>query len=239
MNDGLKHRLGQVAYEHYVDARHGLAYDGTRIPAWNEVDAEIREAWAAASLRVARMAVNDAAMAAELGAVGAIERMLAIAREDVGRTDADTFRVGRGGGNWCAYWLSRVLERAGLPTPKPNERARRGARALTRWVAKHGQWVVDPPYAALLCSVDQPADWLTAAKYCRPGDVIAWRATRIPGDWWGHVALIVDVDRDAGTIVTIGGNEGGAVRETELDADQWPWRRRGGLYGVAQLHRSE
>ncbi len=233
MNDS-KDRLGRVAYEKYADGRHGLAYDGKRIPDWEQVRPGIREAWIAAALQVARTAVNDHTLASQFQTHDSVDRVLEVARSDIGRTDADTFRVGRGGGNWCAYWLSSVLERAGLPTPKPNERARRGARALTRWVAKNGRWVIAPDDAKALTRRNERRDWLACAEKIQPGDIIAWRATLDPLDWRGHVAMVEAVDRKRGSITTIGGNERGAVRNTEWPLDEWPWRRRGGLYCVAR-----
>ncbi len=227
-------QLGQTAYEQYVAKRHGLTYDGKRIPAWDEVGADIRNAWNAAAFRVARVVAKDPAIATQFGAPSAIERVLDIARGDVCRTDADAFRVGMGGGNWCAYWLSSVLERAGLPTPLPFERARRGARALTRWVTEQGQWVIAPNEAKALAQRNDWRDWLACAEKIQPGDIIAWRATLDPLDWRGHVAMVEAVDHKRGSITTIGGNERGAVRNAEWPLDEWPWRRRGGLYGVAR-----
>ncbi len=161
--------------------------------------------------------------------------MLDIARGDIGRTDASTFRTGTGGGNWCAYWLSSVLERAGLPTPLPSVRARRGARALTRWAAARGRWVVTPEQAVVLARKNEVSAWRAwVREHLRPGDIIAWRASKSRADWRGHVALVEGIDIERGGIVTIGGNERGAVRHTVLAADKWPWRRRGGLYGVAR-----
>ena len=227
-------QLGQTAYEQYVTERQGLTYDGKRIPAWDEVGDGIRDAWNAAAFQVARAVVAEPALAALLGARSPIDRVLDIARADVGRTDADTFRVGMGGGNWCAYWLSSVLERAGLPMPLPFERARRGARALTRWVAKRGRWVMAPDEARALVQRNEWRDWLACVEKIQPGDVIAWRATLDPLDWRGHVAMVEAVDRERGSITTIGGNERGAVRHMEWTLDEWPWRRRGGLYGLAR-----
>ena len=156
--------------------------------------------------------------------------LVQIALGDIGRTDAETFRAGGPGRDWCAYWLSSVLERAGLPAPEPGSRARRGARALVRWIADQGEWVIDPKRAAELRRSDA---WAEAAKLLQPGDVIAWRASLMPIDWRGHVALIVSAHSD-GSIETIGGNESGAVRHARLSVEQWPWRRPGELYAVAR-----
>ncbi len=170
----------------------------------------------------------------------AISRLIEIAHNDIGRTDADSFRVGRaigGSGDWCAYWLSSVLERSGSPAPAANARARRGARALVRWVGEHGQWVIAPRQAAALVRHNRRDKWhKTALQLLQPGDIIAWRASRNPLDWRGHVALIVAIDRQRGFITTIGGNERGAVRRARVSDRRWPWRRRGGLYGVSQIN---
>ena len=168
---------------------------------------------------------------AALGLPAENPNLVQIALGDVGRTDAETFRAGGPGRDWCAYWLSSVLERAGLPAPEPGSRARRGARALVRWIADQGEWVIDPKRAAELRRSDA---WVEAAKLLQPGDVIAWRASSGPLDWRGHVALIVEVHGD-GSIATAAGNENGAVRHSRLSAAQWPWRRRGGFCGVARL----
>jgi hypothetical protein len=70
--------------------------------------------------------------------------------------------------------------------------------------------------------------WAGAALDIRPGDVIAWRA----GDWRGHVALVVGVH--PGTLELVGGNESGQVRHSRQDVAHWPWRRVGGLEGIAR-----
>lgn len=94
--------------------------------------------------------------------------------------------------------MSSVLERAGLPAPAPGDRARRSVRALVEWVADHGQWVIEPARAAKLVKAGSLAQWAGAAREIRPGDVIALRASRIPGDWCGHVALVVGASEHAG-----------------------------------------
>lgn len=78
--------------------------------------------------------------------------------------------------------MNSVLERAGLPAPVPGDRARRGARALVQWVAEQGQWVIVPARAAKLVKAGSLAQWAGAAREIRPGDIITWRASRIPGD---------------------------------------------------------
>ncbi len=120
-----------------------------------------------------------------------------------------------------------------LPAPAPGDRARRGARALVQWVAEHGQWVIDPVRASKLVKAGSLAKWAGAAGEIRPGDVIAWRASRIPGDWRGHVALVVGVHQS--TLEIVGGNEGGQVCHSTLDIMAWPSRRPGGVAGLARL----
>jgi hypothetical protein len=44
--------FGQVAYETYCDHRRWVSVRNERLPEWNEVLPEIREAWIAAALNV-------------------------------------------------------------------------------------------------------------------------------------------------------------------------------------------
>jgi hypothetical protein len=229
-------RLGQLAYQRYALERGQQAYDGSRIPEWVEVRPEIRAAWGEAAVAVGQLVANDQALLGELAGRDRVSRLIEIALDDVGRTDAETFRAGGPGSDWCAYWVSSVLERAGLPVPAPGERARRGARALVQWVAEHGEWVIDPTRAAKLVKVGSLAKWIGAASEIRPGDVIAWRASRIPGDWRGHVALVVGVHQS--TLELVGGNESGQVRYTHQDVTAWPQRRPGGMEGIGRCARA-
>lgn len=226
-------RLGQLAYQRYALERGQQAYDGTRIPDWGEAKPEIRAAWGAAAVAVGQLVASDQDLLGELAGRDRVARLIEIALGDVGRTDTEIFRAGGPGSDWCAYWVSSVLERAGLPAPAPRDRARRGARALVQWVAEHGQWVIEPARAAKLMKADSLAKWAGAASEIRPGDVIAWRASRIPGDWRGHVALVVGVHQS--TLELVGGNEGGEVRRSAPNVTAWPWRRSGGIEGLSRM----
>ncbi len=139
----------------------------------------------------------------------------------LGRRDASTFRVpGSKGRNWCALWITYLFEELDWPTPKPDERARRGAKALTRWVASRGQWVINPEDRASKCSL-YPV---------RKGDVVCWNRGTL--SWTGHVALVYSTETDR--ILTIGGNESGAVALKAFSYDGFLSRLKG-LYGVARI----
>jgi hypothetical protein len=227
----MMERLGQLAYQRYALERG--QQNGIRAPSWADAHPDIRAAWGAAAVAVGQLVANDHTLLGELAGRDRVARLIEIALGDVGRTDAETFRAGGPGSDWCAYWVSSVLERAGLPAPAPGDRARRGARALVQWVAEYGELVIDPTRAAKLVKAGSLAQWDGVAREIRPGDVIAWRASRIPGDWRGHVALVVGVHQS--TIEFVGGNESGQVRHSHHDVTTWPRRRIGGLEGIARM----
>jgi hypothetical protein len=164
------------------------------------------------------------------------ERLVEIARGDVGRNDAAAFRTA-GGSNWCMYFVSDVLARAGLEAPGDDERARRGALAGVRWVASRGIYVCSPARAAELLRRDDPRLWRELADELRPGDVAAWRRSRLPLEWRGHVALVERVEhreRRPPLVHGLGGNEGGRVRQSAQEVRAWARKLPGGLYAVAR-----
>lgn len=167
------------------------------------------------------------------------ERIVALARDDVGRTDAASFRTA-GGTNWCMYYVSSLLERCGLEAPGPKEPARRGAKAGLHWIAEHGQWVCDPARAKQLMASATVDDWRELAEQLRLGDVVAWRASLLRADWRGHIAIVERVTLHTGPMPLvhgIGGNEGprpGEVRQSVQTIRQWAHKRPGGLLGIAR-----
>lgn len=48
--------LGQIAFEAYKEHRQGIAYDGTPLPLWEEINAGVRSGWEAAAAAVAKQA---------------------------------------------------------------------------------------------------------------------------------------------------------------------------------------
>lgn len=50
--------LGQIAFEAYKEHRQGLAYDGTPLPLWEEINAGVRSGWEAAGFAVMKQ-VSD------------------------------------------------------------------------------------------------------------------------------------------------------------------------------------
>lgn len=167
------------------------------------------------------------------------QRIVALARDDVGRTDAASFRTA-GGTSWCMYFVSSLLERCGLDAPGRKEPARRGAKAGLHWIAGRGQWVLSPIEASILMRRQSLDDWQNLAARLRPGDVVAWRASLLRGDWRGHIAIVEKVTLHTGPmplVHSIGGNEGprpGEVRQTVQTIRQWARKRPGGLLGVAR-----
>jgi hypothetical protein len=172
-----------------------------------------------------------------------VDQVVKVALADVGRTDAEYFRAGGPGRDWCAYWVSSVLERAAAPAPLPTDRARRGARALVRWLARGGRWVFPPGSGTRWLHEErgrqgglERGQW--AAKCLQPADVIAWSTSRIPGDWRGHVAIVVGLDErpgQSGVVEIVHANVGGQVRRQVLGPHEWLWVCAGGVYGVARV----
>lgn len=120
------------------------------------------------------------------------------------------------GYSWCAGFAAWCLMTAGYKAPAGGA-GRRGARALTKWLAAESGWVIAPPARNPDLSV------------LRPGDVACWRRVRI--GWQCHVVIITDVHPLM--ICTIGGNESGQVRRAWLSPDSFQTRLRG-LYGVVR-----
>jgi hypothetical protein len=120
--------------------------------------------------------------------------------------------------NWCAAFVSSALAAGGIDVPRSGP-TRRGAQALTKWVAAQGQWVVSPPRVA----------WAGGAILL-PGDVICWR--RGPEDWQGHVGIVSEVLSD-GHVRRIAGNERNNIMKSWMSPGEWP-NYLDGLYGVAR-----
>jgi hypothetical protein len=163
-----------------------------------------------------------------------------VALGDVGRTDAAYFRTGPGE-DWCAYFVAMVLERAGCAVPGPRDRARRGALAQPRWLAARGRWALSPANARHITHPGKGAESTAradlAAEILQPADVICWRASRVPLDWRGHIAIIIAASDLGipGAIEIVHGNARGKVRREVYGPDRWPWLRAGGLAGVARI----
>lgn len=131
------------------------------------------------------------------------ELMVNTAELDIGRTDGGIYGAGIVRRNWCALAVCAWMEAVGLRVPLHDERSRRGARALGRWLGATNGYRLAPGQT--------PVDNLCA------GDVIVWKRGRWqdPSEWRGHVALVTSVE-DGGAIETIGGNESPGGRGWEL-----------------------
>lgn len=128
------------------------------------------------------------------------------------------------GREWCAGFVAWCLEHAGFMAPMQGS-ARRGARALVRWVAEHGEWTCTPQMTKSIA----PS---VVAFDIRPGDVICWKRSRLV-PWMAHVGMVTGYHADTGRIAVVEGNVRGKVRHTVLSAREWPQRMRG-LYGIAR-----
>ena len=134
------------------------------------------------------------------GAVVAASRgptIVRVADSQVGSVDA--LRYGPSGSTWCGYFTSWAWAQAGVPIPPTSEAAGVGTWALT-----HGGTVL-PPLAT-----PQPGDavlWVAAGTAQVWPDAGALNYLRIE-----HVNIVTQV-LPGGDIVTVGGNEGGAVRQ--------------------------
>lgn len=174
------------------------------------------------------------------------DRILEIARAEVGNGEyppgsnagehvdkylGAEYKPGR---EWCAGFVSWCLETAGFRAPMQG-RARRGARALVRWVGGNGYWIATPAQAKTLRELPgiplRKDPYGITMGYPLPGDVICWKRSRL--GWQCHVALVADYDPATGRMAVIEGNVGGKVRRTVLEAHEWPRRMRG-LYGIAR-----
>lgn len=141
-------------------------------------------------------------------------------------------------GNWCAYGMSRLLERCGFRAPDPGTSARRGARALVRWLGEDGGRRVYRETSRSWCETESQA--LHPLWLMRPGDVIAWWADPERKDWRGHVALYVGPGAsDPAKHGLVGANErlpDGSTgwRYSEVTTRELVFRRPGGIYGIAR-----
>lgn len=143
-------------------------------------------------------------------------------------------------GNWCAYGMSLLLERCGFRAPPPGTRARRGARALVRWIGEEGgRWVYSPSEWTP-ANLDYVSRDGTLLLYLHPGDVIAWWADPERKDWRGHVAMYVGQGaNDPSKHGLVGANEllrDGSFgwRYAEVATRALVFRRPGGIYGIAR-----
>ena len=146
-------------------------------------------------------------------------RILAVARSQVGQTNP--YLYGPVGSGWCAYFVTWVFEHAGIPIPPEPMAYEIGA-----WALAHGGRMLPPT------ATPQVGD---AVLFEPPGSTIAWP------DEGGlgypnieHVNIVVEV-LPGNQIITIGGNESGAVREqgpySAADASSW-WGQA--IYGFVQ-----
>ncbi len=122
--------------------------------------------------------------------------IVSIADAQVGKTDP--YLYGPSGSTWCAYFTSWVWRHAGVPIPSIGPAANVGT-----WALSHG--------GAILAPSVTPA----------PGDAVLWVRAYTPHVWPDEAALgspnilhvnIVTEVLSNGEIVTVGGNESGAVR---------------------------
>lgn len=227
---GSTEELAQSLYERLGIA--GWRADGQ---AWRDLSPAAR----ADFLREVYALASEARTIPALERAGAERRGLLIASlaaADVGVHDPSRYIVGPGT-DWCAYAVMEWMCRAGIEVPGPRESARRGARASVLWTGKHGEFVIDVAECRRLAKPSAGTLlWGDAMRRLRPGDVLAWRATKNPLDWRGHVAVVELVHEVEGQPVvrTIGGNEGGMVKRTDLGPRDWFWRRSGGLHAAAR-----
>jgi hypothetical protein len=136
-------------------------------------------------------------------------RIAAIAESQVGETDP--YLYGPIGSGWCGYFASWVYEHAGIPMP-PSPLA-----------YEIGAWSLD--YGGRLLSPSSTPQVGDAVLFEPPFSSLAWP------DEGGlgypnieHVNIVVQV-LPGGGIITVGGNESGAVREqgpySAADASSW------------------
>ncbi|MGH9099378.1 MAG: CHAP domain-containing protein [Acidimicrobiales bacterium] len=122
----------------------------------------------------------------------------AVANSQVG--ESDPYDYGPSGSTWCAYFASWVWRRAGVAIPPTGPAAYVGT-----WDLAHGGAILPPS--------SKPA----------PGDAVLWVGAGTLRVWPDEAALafpdiehvnIVTQVLGNGEIVTVGGNETGAVRRT-------------------------
>jgi hypothetical protein len=123
-------------------------------------------------------------------------QIVSIANGQAGKTNP--YAYGPSSTNWCGYFTSWVWRSAGIPIP-----ALGPAAYIGTWALQHG--------GALLPPGTRPA----------PGDAVLWVRAYTPHVWpdaaalnypnIAHVNIVTQVLSN-GEIVTVGGNESGAVR---------------------------
>jgi CHAP domain len=146
-------------------------------------------------------------------------RVAAIALSQVGQTDP--YLYGPVGSGWCGYFASWVYERAGIAMPPAPLAYEVGA-----WSLEHGGSLLPPS------DVPQVGD---AVLFEPPGSSLAWpNASGLGYPNIEHVNIVVQV-LPGGAIITVGGNESGAVREqgpySAADASSW-WGQA--IYGFVR-----
>lgn len=125
-----------------------------------------------------------------------------------------------GYGAWCASFTSYCYETAAadlrLVLPFTTSR---GAKRLTRNIARAGRWVIESPHARVA-----PAQ----------GDVICWHRGTGAGDWRGHVGIVLGYCAETDYLRAVEGNRGAYPSRVQVLAyPDGAWRKR--LYGVARL----
>jgi hypothetical protein len=146
-------------------------------------------------------------------------RVLAVASSQVGQTDP--FLYGPVGSGWCAYFASWVWEHAGIPIPSSPM-----AYEIGTWALANGGTLLPPT------AVPQVGD---AVLFEPPWSSMAWPDSGGLGyPNIEHVNIVAEV-LPGDQIITIGGNESGAVREqgpySAADASSW-WGQA--IYGFVQ-----
>jgi CHAP domain len=136
-------------------------------------------------------------------------RVVSVAESQVGQTDP--FLYGPIGSSWCAYFASWVYEHAGIPMP-----AFPLASEIGEWSLENGGTLLPPT------ATPQVGD---AVLFEPPGSSLAWPdAAGLNYPNIEHVNIVVEVLAGGG-IITVGGNESGAVREqgpySAADASSW------------------
>jgi hypothetical protein len=143
--------------------------------------------------------------------------IVTVALSQVGNGDA----YGGGGTSWCAYFASWVWQQAGIPIPTTPE-----ASEIGSWALANGGQILPPG------TVPTPGD---AVLFVAPYSSLAWPdATGLNYPTIEHVNIVVQV-LPGGGIVTVGGNESGAVRElgpySAANASTWFGQA---IYGFVQ-----
>lgn len=122
----------------------------------------------------------------------------AIANSQVGKTDP--YAYGPTGSDWCAYFTSWAWRSAGVPIPEIGPASDVGV-----WALQHDGAIL-PPTARR-----EPGD---AVQWVRAGTMHVWPdEAALDHPNIEHVNVVTQVLAN-GEIVTIGGNESGAVRRT-------------------------